>query len=201
MKEHGLLFKAEMVQAILEDRKTQTRRLVKLRKDKEHPNWPIQPLDILPMKDGSGWVTLMQKNPSKGSVMGYPLEIGDQFWVRETWAHDDLNCTDINCGNINHIWYRASENKISADSFSGNAKWRPGIHMFRWASRIDLEIKKIRVERLQDITGEECQKEGINPEIQNKLLAFQLLWDSINPKLNWEFNPWVWVIDFERVKP
>src|SRR5690348_18371342 len=85
MNEKPLLFSGPMVRAILEDRKTQTRRLVKLRKDKAHPSWPVQPLDMLPMNDGSRWVSLMQRTPPRGGVIQYPLKPGDQYWVKENF--------------------------------------------------------------------------------------------------------------------
>ena len=187
-----------MVKAILDGRKTQTRRLLKK-----------QPIDVLPMKVPDMWVTLETRDPNHGRVIrcryGVPH---DRLWVRETWAHDDMDCKDVGCGNRDHIWWKANETKIVADSFAGDAHWRPSIHMPRWASRITLEIVNIRVERVQEISGDQCTLEGIqvawsdpNNSMQEKM-AFKALWDSINAKrgYGWDVNPWVWVIEFKRVK-
>jgi len=94
-----------------------------------------------------------------------------------------------------------------------DAKWRPSIHMPRWASRITLEVTAVRVERVQNITPEDCQAEGVrceqhyegigNPCDEVRLLhAFQDLWNSINAKrgFGWDANPWVWVVGFKRLE-
>ena len=135
----------------------------------------------------------------------------DRLWVRETWAQDDLNCDDVHCGNRDHIWWRANEEKIVADSFAGNAHWRSSRFMPRWASRITLEIVSVRVERLRDIRLEAIENEGI-PHNQWAICLHGMtdrrdfgtsnaLWDSINAKrgYGWESNPWVWLIEFKVV--
>jgi len=224
MNEKPILFSAEMVKAILEGRKTQTRRVLKK-----------QPIDILPMKLPNMWVTWETRNPSHGRVIrcryGVP---GDRLWVRETWAHDDMDCKDIRCGNRDHIWWKANETKIVADSFAGDAHWRPSIHMPRWASRINLEIVKVRVERLQNISRDDAMFEGVevvnpykidpnlppgfpaafrdytNPDnffTADPIASFRSLWGSVNSgrkaedfaAFQWNSNPWVWVIEFKKV--
>ena len=208
MKERPILFSGEMVRAILNNRKTQTRRVLKK-----------QPLDILPMKVPDAWVTLRTREPEPhGDLIRCRFGIsGDRLWVREKWAHDDPDCTDVKCGNIDHIWWYASENKIVADSFAGKAHWRPSIHMPRWASRITLEIVKIRVERLHAITTEDILAEGIKqtkdefwlgplagvPDYPwgRAELAYAARWNELNDKRGhgWDDNPFVWVIEFKRV--
>lgn len=213
MKERSILFSGEMVRVILDGRKTQTRRVLKK-----------QPIDILPMKVQNLWVTLEEINPNHGRVIKCRFGVpGDRLWVRETWAHDDMNCNDIHCGNIDHIWYRASESPVVADSFAGAAHWRPSIFMPRWASRITLEIVSVRVERVQDISANDAIAEGVcttqywkPKEVENKpfeekwwddyyfwnhypQIAYQNLWNSINFKrgFGWDVNPWVWVMEFK----
>lgn len=216
MKEHPILFSTEMVKAILDGRKTQTRRLLKR-----------QPLDILPMVDPvkDGWVTLDTRNPNHGSIIKCRYgNVGDRLWVREshTWvtlgekdpwkdrAIDDGSFRRMPDGSPVSMCYKADGYKIPST-------WRPSIHMPRWASRITLEIASIRVQRIQDISEEDAIAEGI-PHYRDseywKMFnckdgfstkaknAFMSLWNSINEKrgYGWEKNPWVWVIEFKRVK-
>lgn len=216
MKEHPIILSTEMVRAILEDRKTQTRRVVRLRlnKKQKEKGFPAQPIDILPMPNsrrpnGKEWVALMAREPeSAGCVFTYPSLAGDRLWVRERWAHDNGNCRDIHCGNPDHIWYYANEEKIVADSFAGAARWRPSIHMERWASRLTLQIVSLRVERVQKISEADSMAEGAplgrilgygRAGRKSHREGFILLWDSINEKrgFGWDSNPWVWVIEFK----
>lgn len=195
MKEKPILFSAEMVKAILEDKKTQTRRVIKPQ--------PIQD------PDGS-WRSEIHPRSGYGNeqTLRHYLDIycpygkkGDRLWVRETWAHDDENCKDPTCGNRDHIWWKASENKIVADSFAGDAHWRPSIFMPRWASRIDLKIVKVRVERVQEITHQDALAEGMIYEYPvTPITKYVALWDELNAQrgYGWAANPWVWVIEFKR---
>lgn len=193
MNERPILFGGEMVRAILEGRKTQTRQIC---------NSPVSTsqnhLWHSPMvsHDGAWWL------PFEWSPFG---TIGDRLWVRETWAHDDPNCQSARCGNVDHIWYRASEAPIVADSFAGSASWRPSIHMPRWASRITLEIVNVRVERVQDIREFEAEKEGVIPTkgmLFPHSFTFVNLWNDLYAARgsSWDANPWVWVIEFKTLK-
>jgi hypothetical protein len=169
-----IIFNSEMVRAILEGRKTQTRRPLRQ-----------QPIDILPIKNIPAWTTLETRDPNYGRVVFCRFgEAGDRLWVREKWAHDDPNCKDIHCGNIDHIWWYANEEKIVADSFAGEAHWRPSIFMPRWASRITLEIVDVRAERLQDISIPDAVAEGIpvitDSECPDPDIRYRALWNSIN---------------------
>jgi uncharacterized protein YqfB (UPF0267 family) len=121
---------------------------------------------------------------------------GDRLWVRETWADP--------CGKRLPV-YRADE----ATAYL-NVKWRPSIFMPRWASRITLEVTGVRVERLQDITEEDAQaegvearrsmKDGVAPVVYSYQDPFRIIWDSINgKKYPWSDNPWVWVIEFRHM--
>jgi hypothetical protein len=105
---------------------------------------------------------------------------------------------------LNVAFYRA-DTKAAPD----DVRWRPSIHMPRWASRITLRITDIRVERLQDISEDDAKAEGVgykNPGYLpgtkgNWIGSFAYLWNKINGPGAWEANPWVWVVAFERVKP
>lgn len=193
-KERPILFSAEMVRAILEGRKTMTRRALK---------W--QPLDIIPcpryqieLDNGDikscvvAWVALTTTEPEPHGKMircryGQP---GDRLWVRETFSYTGDGDTITN-----QILYRSDGEQIDRDPI-----WRPSIHMPRWASRITLEIVNVKVERLQDISEADAQKEGMS--FIGSRAMFAKLWDSINAKrgYSWESNPWIWAIEFKRVE-
>ena len=166
-----------MVRAILEGRKTQTRRIIK--KVKEGPDGFLVP------------------DNGKKIVCPYGQPV-DRLWVRETWARNGLR-----------VWFKASDPQL-------DFKWHPSIHMKRGYSRIDLEVLKVGVERLQDISEEDAKSEGVEPAkvfqkniIKNFLLesrgeyygGFQQIWRRINGGGSWEINPWVWVVEFRRVRP
>jgi hypothetical protein len=161
VRERPILFSGPMVKAILEGKKTQTRRVVKLDK---YSGWEVRPnsegICILDGRGASTWLECPYGKP------------GDQLWVRETWAIADIY--DKDSGNqgqmpfeLNHgtrgisIWYRAGGEK--AYKFATRGRWRPSIFMPRAASRITLEVTDIRVEQLQDITEEDAIAEGIEP--------------------------------------
>jgi len=200
MKEWSIIFSGESVRAILAGRKTQTRRVVK-------PAARVRMIDEIYQKMGRVELHLWE-----GDVFCPYGDPGDRVWVRETWAHDDLNCLDVRCGNRDHIWWRANETPIVADSFAGAAHWRSSIHMPRWASRISLEIMSVRVERLQEISEADAEAEGIHlsglpveeryNHPRKHIIAFAELWDLINAKSGhpWESNPWVWVITFRKME-
>jgi hypothetical protein len=204
MNEHPILFSPEMVCAILDGRKTQTRRVVK----GTALDW-LQPGMFTPKYVASPENYL--------SPYGYS---NDRLWVRERWAHDDPDCLDVHCGNRDHIWWYANEEKSVADSFAGSARWRPSIHMPRWASRITLEIVNVHIEHIQDMLirakengtnnmWSEFFSEGIPQVVEwnskgnvpTPASLFIDLWNSINARrgYGWDENPWVWVIEFKRV--
>lgn len=187
MKEHGILFKADMVRAILDGRKTQTRRLVKARVARIVE-------EVFNVNGRWVWDTLdfdLRALPQHGPV-------GRRLWVRETWCNiagpmpDDAPRADGVC-------YRA-------DNPGGDIRWTPAIHMPRWASRITLEVTGIRCERLQDITLGDVVAEGLATSIydfkpaQKGIDAYRDLWESINGPGSWDANPWVWVYEFKRIE-
>jgi len=194
MKERPILFNGEMVRAILEGRKTQTRRVVKGN----------------PGRLGFSPFACKEDDylDEHGRQYSCPYGVsGDRLWVRETWctntSYNNWKPRDLPVGCP--IWYRAQAD----DDIS---KWRPSIFMPRWASRINLEVKGVRVERVQDITEEGAMAEGVNANPYymsdgtiddmmsiSALANFEHLWNSINAKrgYGWETNPWVWVVEFE----
>lgn len=226
MTEHPILFSREMVRAILEGRKTQTRRVVK----------PQPTLDFHYMSwltsDTYEWTTGHPLNVKYPETQRHAVKcpygkVGDRLWVRETWATSPfLNMRaprDLSKRAL--IVYRADE--INESHFC----FRPSIHMPRWASRLNLEIVDVRVERVQDISEHDACAEGINffgsddSIMEGSYLysanplpvkteqdmrfgwghtageAFHQLWDSINTKrgFGWDKNPWTWVVEFKKV--
>lgn len=236
MRERPILFSAPMICAILDGRKSQTRRVVTR-------------CGLWESTGGEGLRPMPEACP-----YGKP---GDRLWVKETWA-------DVNYEGAPGIAYRADDDvrdlmedrsfldrhggfnyedlrfKFVEGGKSGNhfavwssdliagtsGRWRSPLHMPRWVSRITLEVTGVRVERLQDISDQDAIAEGVDdspgvlgdddivigqilntfPTIRLAPVArFVLLWDSINGEnagvTNWNANPWVWVVEFKRVKP
>lgn len=176
-----ILFNAEMVRAILDGRKTCTRRVVKLPK-----NMSGRPVG----KSGDiGFMYL-------GGIKRPPYQHGDILYVRETW------CKGSWMNEKERYYYKADDNDFLCT-------WHPSIHMPKEAARIWLRVTGVRVERLQDIYGKGCVKEGIEEEplkdVGDEFVKgmFHDLWDSTLKKSDidrygWDANPWVWVIEFER---
>ena len=201
MKERPILFNGEMVRAILDSRKTQTRRVIK-------PQAWSYANDVLGQQQiyaRSGPEDFGDPTPIR-CPYGQP---GDLLWVRETWAvlwdeHDPDWEQDETVWDVpHHIEYRADSESLypgdwSVEDAKGNPeapKWCPSIHMPKAAARIWLRITDIRAERVQDISPADCKAEGIVKQLDwvssNLLKAYQELWDSINkkPKLS-KRNPW-----------
>ena len=184
MKERPILFSASMVRAILDGRKTQTRRIVK-----------PQP-DIV--ADGGLVVGVSTPEDQKYGRLGKALPCpygkpGERLWVRESWAW--YGCEYI----PSDVVYRADTESLPGEY----GRWRPSIHMPRWASRITLEITEVRVERLQEMNRGDAMEEGCpfanmqkGPDPRD---WFRDLWQSINGPDSWDANPWVWVVGFRKV--
>ncbi|MBK2493780.1 hypothetical protein FKL41_11830 [Klebsiella pneumoniae] len=202
MTERGMIFNAEMVRAILDGRKTQTRRTVKPKPDE----------DGLAKVTNGPWVDTSERN------YRCPFgAAGDRIWVRETWAEAGASAPDLKLYRANYPEHVPSiyENVPPAEEI----RWTPSIHMPRTASRILLEITDVRVERLNAISEEDAEAEGIDMEalydsqdcydcIADHNMtgrptvtgAFKYLWESIYGEEGWKSNPWVWVIEFKRVE-
>ncbi|VAM22601.1 Uncharacterised protein [Enterobacter hormaechei] len=204
-----MIFNGEMVRAILDGRKTQTRRIIK--------NCDVGRDDI------SSFIRI-------GKFTGcYPEDVpelireccpfgqpGDRIWVRETWAEAGASAPDLKLYRANYPEHVTSgyENVPPAEEI----RWTPSIHMPRWASRLTLEITGVRVERLNGISEAEAEAEGIDMDAladsqdcydciadhnmtgrPTAIGAFKYLWESIYGEENWQSNPWVWVIEFKVV--
>ena len=201
-----ILFNTEMVRAILDGRKSCTRRLVKTRR-----------------KDACGFYVARKTDSSFAGIYEYdenesmfdnplepPYQPGDIIYVRETYCGWYLPLVGI------YYCYRATEpdgNKrptsLEYDCDVEKIPWKPSIHMPKEAARIWLKVTDVRVERLQEITSEQIYREGVEVEYphslngEEKRYAFSVLWNSIIKKSDldrygWNANPWVWVIEFER---
>lgn len=217
MKEHPILFSTPMVQAILEGRKTQTRRIMKR---------------IPRLSDSIEWAGnyLKEKEDFRHSLCPYG-QPGDLLWVRETWC-----VTQPFDPETYHFGYKCGiqpySNKPASEKYNylSPDKWKPSIHMPKAADRIWLEIEEVKVERLQDITEEDAKAEGVKLHKEGRhyldyiaedsnttqfiyrLLtakqSFKSLWELVNERnksfierhgICWIDNPWVWVIKFKVI--
>jgi hypothetical protein len=223
-----ILFNTEMVRAILDGRKTCTRRLVKPQPDEKH-TYPL------------GFVTDSTEKKEVG-CFGFGIdEYGgsiqyakpqyqpdDILYVRETWEHFDCCCCE---GDEHGNCYQEPQQNVlnksygcymyrATDEIYGDARWHPSIHMPKEAARIWLKVTDVRVERLQEITNDGCVAEGIYPsncrgcnaafgcdtcidEGYSEIDEFTEVWNSTIKKSDldrygWDASPWVWVIEFER---
>lgn len=211
-----ILFNTEMVRAILDGKKTCTRRIVK-------GAIPDDAMWGYTMFTPKGCVSCrgVYADEYGEKFFRLPYQRGDILYVRETWCRygklddfdhvidgmekyyyltDGANPTPYNCFLVQRNGY---------DEYKDTPVWHPSIHMPKEAARIWLKVKDVRVERLQDIDGKGCVKEGIEEEplkdIGDEFVKgmFHDLWDSIIKKSDidrygWNANPWVWVIEFER---
>ncbi|HGM5243509.1 TPA: hypothetical protein ACKPZK_002452 [Serratia marcescens] len=193
MKERPVIFNGEMVRAIIDGRKTQTRRIAKADNSNHLLGCPFgQVGDRL-------WVR--ETFAVLGNEDGCPIE-----WDGNLIKGDEKHAARIykaSCwqepGNYG-LW------SIPDRDTQYEGTWRPSIHMPRWASRITLEITAVRVERLNDISEEDAKAEGVKAgvcpghEHMMHQVAFRELWQSIYGEESWRANPWVWVIEFRRVE-
>ena len=185
-----ILFNTSMVRAILDGRKTVTRRVVKARNTEiiGKPKWAKGPywFDVIKTENG-------QKVATADMILP-PYKQGDILYVRETWGYDKNN------------WlYKADFTPADLDRIASITRWRPSIHMPKEAARIFLRVTNVRVERLQDIMDD---TPGPNNQVVREGCKygcdFIALWDRTikeadKPLYGWDANPWVWVIEFERI--
>ncbi|ENU6495968.1 hypothetical protein ACFIC5_002666 [Salmonella enterica] len=206
MSERGMIFNGEMVRAILEGRKTQTRRVLATYQDavKFCPEWDVngkQIFIVLGEKDHTGMNPVITAIPCP---FGQP---GDRVWVRETFrVHSRATdvATLVYRASVRNSWTEQTHRVPVAvcNKPATLEKWTPSIHMPRWASRITLEITGVRVERLNSITESDAEAEGVTDTGFGDLLVdgYRYLWKSIYGEESWAANPWVWVIEFKRVE-
>lgn len=219
VKQHPILFSTPMVQAILEGRKTQTRRVVKPQPPTGcEDNNPI--IDWCDYDNVLGWQKIYATWETKLHPDGFHCvvspygRIGDVLWVRETFAKcigrkeitpsEMANAYEWNPNRF--IVYKADSKEDTHPDHPewGKKSWKPSIHMPKSAARIWLRISNIRVERLQDISREDAIAEGIVPDRADipfkPQSKFFHLWESINGEQSLINNPWVWVIEFYRIE-
>ncbi|HCU2029702.1 TPA: hypothetical protein OUI23_001330 [Pseudomonas aeruginosa] len=205
-RERPILFNDQMVRAILDGRKTVTRRVMKPQpmpsKSGGH-HWPCKVHQSMlhverELQNGEGcWCGLAEA----ACPYGQP---GDRLWVREAWG---LQVRSYGGGAGEFIVYRATNpDAIYCRSSEGReypVKWKPSIHMGRHSSRILLEITAVRVERLHDLSDPGALAEGVSHSEMHSgdslVDVFARLWKSIGG--DWDANPWVWVVEFKRVTP
>lgn len=219
MKARPLLFSAPMVRALLDGRKSQTRRIVKvdgldfIGGKGDSPNSPGA--YGFEGEDGYWWVLSRTPEDGEQSIPCPYGQPGDLLWVRETCFTDDDR--------------RIAIYVADGTTYVGHYKKRPSIHMPRWVSRLTLKITEVRVQRLQEISDNDARAEGIGqtwgdfmgnaPEWAHESISskhgaqgshlydnrrssenFRFLWESLNGPGSWEANPWVWAISFEVIK-
>jgi hypothetical protein len=211
MKERGILFSAPMIPPILDGRKTQTRRIPNLR---ELQRSTTRGYDWTFRDRRARWQDVTNAQLMALCPYGGP---GDRLWVRETWMPDppiDGWPGDISWQDDRRIdgvpeHYRKAKHCIFAASWDGpRLRWRPGIHMPRWACRIVLDVVTVRIERLHDITEDDAKAEGVKPfprrddgdcwDDGTHRSAFEYLWGEINGWDSWKSNPWVWRVEFRK---
>lgn len=196
-----ILFNTAMVQAILEGRKTTTRRLVKVNSSLDFIGCSSTGGDFDTAAFGKGCYEKILDAKIIERVKA-PYMPGDILYVRETWKQYEKR---VGRGNQCHLekfyGYKTDESnpKNPSEFYDGN--WKPSIHMPKVAARIFLKVIGVRVERLQDIAEQGIKAEGITEEWPPHAMdKFQELWDSTTKEYKWRLNPWVWVIEFERIE-
>lgn len=201
MADRPILFSAPMVRALLEGRKTQTRRIMK----------PQPELSA----DGTWHVF-----NAHGGVIGIPTEMvpdcaaeycpyyrGDRLWVRETWQSLSFGDYQPTKSRQCEVRFAATDPCADLDTDARGYPWRPSIFMPRWASRLTLIVAGVRVERLQDCSVEDACAEGalVPPFTEqfakvHALSMYRAIWTDINGEGSWEANPWVVAVTFEVLK-
>jgi len=203
---NGILFKPEMVQAIVEGRKTVTRRVIK-----------PQPIgrQFITTTMNPNVFALLDGTEKRLKNLKAPYEVGETVYIKEAWRpswkateHYSAPAVEYKLGG--EILARTQAGQYPDGQFH-NAKWRSPLFMPEWAARYFIEIKDVRAERLQEITLEDAKAEGmplalpytrgndfVGARNLGRLGCFQVLWDSINKDYPWESNPWVFRYEFGR---
>ena len=197
MADKGIIFSAAMVRALLDGRKTQTRRLLG-----PQPKAEAVTARCVAHEKATGRAVFNFFNAAQKPIYAVPVEgghageyrapygVGDRLYVREAHAIDGARS-----------WYRLGHEEASARGPRVDVRWRPSIHMPRWASRLWLEVTEVRVQRLHEINDEDARAEGLG---DHELYGFDArgwfrdLWDSLHPTKGerWEDNPWIVAVSF-----
>ncbi|HEV7436525.1 MAG TPA: hypothetical protein VGO22_16910 [Pseudorhizobium sp.] len=209
MADRPILFSGPMVRALLDGRKTQTRRIIKPRG--KHPSL-----------FNDGWTDgyILDPGNEEWRQKDIPIKLGDRLWVRETWQALSFGDYQPTKSSQSEVRFAATDPCADLDAEARGYPWRPSIFMPRWASRLTLTVTEVRVERLQDISDEDAVAEGIekqpyagdDPQYQGMFawkdyadhphsvvgfhhekpaLSYRSLWNSINGAGAWDANPWV----------
>lgn len=205
-KERPILFSGPMVCAILQGLKTQTRRIVK----PQPREITVSGAHLEGLWTCKGSIEYRvtprtAKNIAEACPYGQP---GDRLWVRERWDFRDWQWNKDRKVRIAYAADGEQVDRIAPLGWNatvyGAERWRPSIHMPRWASRINLEVTAVRVERLQDIADADAEAEGVRTAIISDMATdrgkFCLLWQQINGPGSWDANPWVWAVSFKRLE-
>lgn len=214
MTDRPILFSAPMVRALLDGRKTQTRRILTL------PKWSTGKMKHVEIDDDGSPMTIATES---GCLAAVPVRFGkgDRLWVKENWlpdpprdddAWDDWECSAVEfdgCGLKAAMVppaLRKADHALHAATWTGTElRWKPSIHMPRWASRLTLTVTGVRVQRLQEITPADAIAEGIWPSANSMTIDcetrdprddFAALWRSINGPDSWAANPWIVALSF-----
>jgi hypothetical protein len=222
--ERPILFSAPMVRALLAGTKTETRRVMKRQKQHDFTDYTLFGQQGHPDDEAArcgGWAepwVAIEHAPDwpdgKENQCSCPhaRRRGDWLWVRETHFINDYRRANVPAAERKdcEIHYRADPLPCM-EGEEGEITWTPSIHMPRWASRIRLEVTQIRVQRLQEITEADAQAEGAEPNDsyagpekdrhRGWRHGYRILWEQINGAGSWAVNPWVWAIEFKRIKP
>lgn len=203
-----------MVRAILEGRKTQTRRILKPQPASHHwetmPGYELRVSGPHPIQGGRVGVRFSHRIPHNQNDDGVVWSVcphgspGDRLWVRESgWERPERTPRMMREGADTWEPYYFDADALTDADIDDFKRWgfkrRPSILMPRRASRITLEILDVRVERLNDITNEDCFAEGLPSDSEHgNRTWYSHLWESIHGPGSWDLNPWVWVIEFPR---
>ena len=222
MKERPILFSAPIVRALLAGTKTQTRRVVKLidlSKHEINSDWYKDKIWSWRVERGGMWTDYTEKGLLAKCPYGQP---GDRLWVKETTVNVEAH------GFVGPVYAESPEGEAYRQWGLGpnpvevepeDVKLRPSLFMTRKMARLLLEVTAVRVERLQEISEEDAKAEGIEEvepgmwksyhkegvvgwsSVNDQIMSYRTLWESINGPGSWDANPWVWVVDFRRVTP
>lgn len=224
MKERPIIFNSEMVKAIIDERKTMTRRIMKVQP--ESNQFGLRRIIASAERSDTGKYHWTESNATGNHIRSAPFScpfgaVGDRLWVRESfyehgrWQGGGYDPEDSYFVSDKQVLYPADGiQRPSERKREDFWRSRPSIHMPRWASRITLEITGVRVERLNAISQEDAHAEGMeltgwrptyyDPDSGGDFMTpydnFAELWSSIYGAESWQANPWVWVVEFKRVE-
>ncbi len=206
MGDKPIIFSAPMVRALLDGRKAQTRRVLKPQPEYLESSgrwkWSLPPKTRRNVAGGSV-VTGSREFWEYAPNGSFPYAVGDRLYVREAFVTGfDIDDEYSLPTGDKKVWYRSTDSNLTwydpdTESTLDNPPWKPSIHMPRWASRLTLTVTDVRVQRLQEISDEDAQAEGMAPLMNPEPVeAFRTLWNSLHGPDAWDANPWVVAVSF-----